>query len=106
VVQITCKDGENSIVGSGAIFFLQGQRFGLTAASNGGYFDWKLVRHIPANCIGWDPEKDPLSGKEAYGNPTDNSSAWAVKFDEIYFDKYKIESVDKSYIIEYSKEVL
>ena len=78
----------------------------MTSASNGGYFDWKLVRHIPASGDGWDPVTDLLSGTEFYGTPTDNASAWAVKFDEIYFDKYKIESADKSYVVEYAKEDL
>ena len=67
---------------------------------------WELVRHIPASLPGWDPAKDRLQGTEVYGDPSDNSTAWAINFADISSFVYKVESVDKTYSKEYKKSEL
>ena len=63
---------------------------------------WRQVRYVPDTLKGW--KKDGVEGTEEYGDEFDNSAAWAIKYDKISHTKVKIQSFDKTYIREYSKE--
>ena len=58
---------------------------------------------MPDTLEGWNPAEDGLTATDQFGDNEDNSTAWAVKFDELDFEKMKIESGDKSYSREYTK---
>ena len=62
------------------------------------------MRHIPQSLEGYVPENDSLSGSEIYGKHGDHTKAWAIKFDHVPYTKIKVESVDKVYRFEYSRE--
>ena len=64
---------------------------------------WKRVRHIPASTAGWDLANDKLKGDETFGTEDVDSSAWAIAFSSIDFIKFKVESGDGSYKVEYFK---
>ena len=44
---------------------------------------------------------DNLRGSETFGDPEDNDSAWATPFERLEFSKVKIESLDRSYSVEF-----
>ena len=54
----------------------------------------------------WDAANDLLNGTQVYGNPKIDSKAWSIKYDEIPFNEYKVESGDNTYSIIYRKEEL
>ena len=65
------------------------------------------MRNIPATFPGWDEmDKDQLNGTESYGDQKDHLESWAIKFDSDNITHYKVESKDKSYSKEYTKEEL
>ena len=47
---------------------------------------WKKVRHVPATG-NWHPASDHLAGSEVYGDSTDDSVAWSIKFDDLEFEE-------------------
>ena len=42
---------------------------------------WTRVRHVPAGNT-WHPATDMLEGTEEYGDPSDDSMAWSIKWDK------------------------
>ena len=42
---------------------------------------WTRVRHVPAGNT-FHPAKDLLNGTEEYGNPSDDTKAWSIKWDK------------------------
>ena len=56
---------------------------------------WKQVRCVPQSSSGWDSAEDKLQGTEEYGDPTDNTKAWAIKFNQS--SKLKVEILGKSH---------
>ena len=42
---------------------------------------WTRVRHVPAGNT-WHPAKDQLDGTEEYGSPSDDTTAWSIKWDK------------------------
>ena len=66
--------------------------------------EWKQVSHVPASLSGWDSANDSLSGNSVYGDPNDNTTAWSIQFNETDFTKYKVESGDKTYVVECNKD--
>ena len=64
---------------------------------------WDQVRNIPPTLSGWDPANDLLKGTEQYGDPEDDSQAWAKPFDHLWVSKYKVERSDGSKVKEYKK---
>lgn len=69
---------------------------------------WFKIRHVPADSSGWDITSDTLVNDEAYGDPKDDSEAWARRYSQTRTDKYRIESGDHVYKKEYklAKDVL
>ena len=50
---------------------------------------------------GWDDIKDKLDGAEEHGDPSDNTNAWVLKYNEEDVINLKIWSGDKSHSKEY-----
>ena len=63
-------------------------------------YEWYQIRHIPKDCQDSKFIEDQFQGEEKYGDPCDNSKAWARKFiaeqGRVMVNKFKIESSDKS----------
>jgi hypothetical protein len=53
---------------------------------------------------GFDPAKDKFKGTDEYGNFMTKKSAWARKFDDINYHGVLVESIDKSYRAEYTRD--
>jgi hypothetical protein len=53
---------------------------------------------------GFDPAKDKFKGNEEYGDLMTKKSAWARKFDDINYQSLVVESIDKSYKKEYTRD--
>ena len=49
---------------------------------------WEHVRHIPVALLA----ADAFEGTEEYGDRNDNKKAWAIKFDNIPYEKIKVQS--------------
>ena len=47
---------------------------------------WKHVRHVPASNNKWHKAKDHLAGTEVYGDNSNSSEEWSIKFDDVPFD--------------------
>ena len=62
--------------------------------------------HIPGTCTDWRYDTHTLDGTIEYTNQKDNNKSWAIKFDHLYFNKFKVESSDKSYSVVYDKDEL
>jgi len=58
---------------------------------------WRHVKHIPSTGAGWDAAKDCFSGTEVYGEPSDNTQAWSIKFELSKTNKYRLITSDRSY---------
>ena len=69
---------------------------------------WKRVRHIPASLSGWELATHQLAGTEAFGTEDVDSAAWAIAFTSLnyIYIKFKVESGDGSYQVEYFKNDL
>ena len=59
---------------------------------------------MPLN--GWDPYQDLFEGLEQYGDPMDESLAWAIKFDDLESSLIKVESFDSFSSYQYSYDEL
>ena len=61
------------------------------------------VWYIPQSTQSWDISYDKLKGTEEYGDKDANpNEAWGKKFEFTSTSKLRLESVDKSYILEVS----
>lgn len=49
--------------------------------------NWELVRHQPA-LTQWGPATDQLSGSDVFGDSSDDSQPWTVKFDDKDFSEF------------------
>ena len=50
---------------------------------------WLPVRHLPASASVWYAVDDDLTGTAAsFGDPSDSTAAFNIKFDTLSFDKY------------------
>jgi len=67
------------------------------------YADWVKVRHVPASYGAWHPATDNLNGSEAYGDKTDDSQPWSIRFDSIDFDEFRFATVNQSHWVDYGK---
>ena len=52
----------------------------------GGVCGWKKVRHLPQGSSTWYPSTDRLAGTDVFGDSSDDSAAWGVKFDTMTFN--------------------
>lgn len=64
----------------------------------------KHVRFIPNNLAGFDAAKDKFKGGEEYGDFMTKKTAWARKFDTINYHAIVVESIDKKYKKEYTRD--
>ena len=55
---------------------------------------WIKVRHLPNGIKKWHPATDLMRGSDVYGDQTDNSIAWSIKFDNIKFDQLMFANED------------
>ena len=46
------------------------------------------MRHLHKGDIKWHPATDKLEGTSVYGDPSDDSVAWSIKFDDIHFNQF------------------
>ena len=70
---------------------------------DGAEVEWIQVRHIPPSLLGWDLE-DNLQGSEVFGDPLIQDGAWAIAFLEMEFNQIKVESYDKEYVKQYTRD--
>ena len=64
------------------------------------------VLHVVPSLNDWQYDTHSLDGTVEFGDPKDNSKSWAIKFNNIYFNKYKVESEYKSYSVIHDKDDL
>ena len=50
--------------------------------------NWILVRSLPPGQTTWNPTTDNLVGNDVYGDPSDQSDPWSVKFDTFKFTEF------------------
>ena len=52
-----------------------------------GVCGWIQTRHLPEGSPTWYPSTDKMAGTDVFGDPSDSTQAWGIKFDHLTFDQ-------------------
>ena len=52
-----------------------------------GICGWIQTRHLPESSPTWYPSTDQMAGTDVFGDPSDSTQAWGIKFDHLTFDQ-------------------
>ena len=58
---------------------------------------------MPASYHAWHPAVDNLLGTEAYGDNTDDSKPWSIKYDRMIFNEIRFATVNLKHYVDYDK---
>ena len=60
---------------------------------------------MPAGSVLWYPATDLLAGTDVFGDNTDNTVAWGIKYDHLAFDQFMFKTENGQHWIIFSKSL-